>query len=385
MSITLITGVPGSGKTLYAIDKILRSYVGATSDKILDDGFVLKIQRIIYTNINGLLIDHEKIEGSGEWKKSGSEWSFTGENDQGLRNWHNWAKPGSLICFDEFQKCWPPRPNGAPIPPDIQTLDTHRHMGVDFLLITQNCMNIDRHVLGLVDRHLHIRRVANMPMAVVYEWDHASKSLLYKNSITKSAWRYDKSVFKLYKSAELHTKQARKMPGLVWFILIGLAGVAYAIPSLKNRLTDRVTQSQPGKASPAVQAASAPLKPGEKITSEYVKDGIKYTVETVQNPLPAASSPARSASDSVTAQRPAPIMAGCFQSPANNVCACLDTTGAKIETEPGFCESKIRGYAAPGQKSAEITAPNPMAINSGTPSESTDPNLIAFTHTRQIR
>lgn len=360
MSITLITGVPGSGKTLMAIDKHLRSYIGATSDKVLENGEVQKIPRVLYTNINGLLLDHEPIEGGGNWSTvplsavpgsnkfvsgavsrvdgAGKTWYYEG-NPEGLRNWIDWAKPGSIICFDEFQKFWPPRPNGAPIPPDLQTLDTHRHMGVDFILITQNCMNVDRHILGLVDRHLHVRRVANMNMAVVYEWDHASKSLLYKNALTKSPWRYDKSVFKLYKSAEVHTKQKRKLPGLVWFILAGLAGAAYAVPTLKNRLTERISGTP-------VASATVPDSPKVGQKMEYSKDGIKYTVEKTQATVPAlvASAPVASAS----APLAAPVMAGCVATPTK--CACVDSSGAPFAAEPDFCRAQILGNAVPGQK-----------------------------------
>lgn len=345
MSITLITGVPGSGKTLYAISKLLRGYIGATVDRTNPDGSIETIPRILYTNINGLLIEHEQILGTGEWRQVNKVWMFEGENPKGLHNWHEWAKPGAIICYDEFQKSWPPRPNGAPVPPDIQTLDTHRHMGVDFILITQNCMNVDRHILGLVDRHLHVRRVSNMGMAVVYEWDHASKALLYKNSLTKSPWRYDKSVFKLYKSAELHTKQKRKLPGLVWFILFGFAGAAYAWPTLYQRLNDRVAGKSSLASMPADQAKPPPidaLKPGQK--TEYVKDGVQYTnygppvvpVEAAMPPPP-----------------PAPVLAGCFASP--HKCGCIDVQGLPMKTEPGFCEAHILGNAVPGQKTVDVS------------------------------
>jgi len=342
MSITLVTGVPGSGKTLYTIDKLLRPLIGATVDKTLDSGEVVKIPREIFTNINGLLLDHQMIEGGGVWDTvnasqlpgqnktfdtepvnlGGKTWFYKG-NPEALRNWISWAKPGAVICFDEFQKFWPPRPNGAPIPPDLQTLDTHRHMGVDFILVTQNCMNVDRHILGLVDRHLHIRRVANMPMAVVYEWDHASKSLLYKNSITKSPWRYDKSVFKLYKSAELHTKQKRKIPGLVWFILAGLAGAAYAVPSLQSRLSERM--------SPKTEVAAA--SSGMDVTT---------TKSVTTGPLPALTE-AMSPDGAASAPAVVPAVSGAFQGcvSVGARCSCVDTSGALVRVEPEKCVDVI--------------------------------------------
>ncbi|REW28096.1 hypothetical protein DSK63_07840, partial [Mycobacterium tuberculosis] len=195
--ITLITGTPGAGKTLYTISKLLLSLVGTTVKQEVD-GETREYPRTIYTNIRGLMIDHEFIDGS---------------NAGGLRNWHEWAKPGSIIVFDEIQKVWTPRANGSAVPPDIQALETHRHMGVDFILITQGLMLTERNLAMLCNRHLHVRRVGNMPFAIVYEWDHASRTLMYSKSVSKAPWRYDKKVFKLYKSSDLHTKQKRSIPG----------------------------------------------------------------------------------------------------------------------------------------------------------------------------
>lgn len=239
--ITVITGTPGAGKTLYTIEKLLLPQVGKTIKGRDEQGNEIEHSRIIYTNINGLQIDHELIDG--------------GDN-QGLRDWHKWAKPGSLIVFDEVQKVWPPRPNGSKIPEDVQTLDTHRHMGVDFILITQNVLNVDRHLHALGGRHLHVRRVANMPLATVYEWDHVSRGLLYSKALSKAPWKYSRKVFKLYKSSELHTKQPRRIPGLVWFILVGLVAMAVLAPGVFTRIGDRIS----GKAT---QAASAAAKPAQ--------------------------------------------------------------------------------------------------------------------------
>jgi zona occludens toxin len=378
MSITLITGVPGSGKTLKAVWDHLRLDVGKVQVSLDEWGREVKTEYKVFTNINSLKIDHEFIEGVGTWSKGvgpkaetadGSfsklgftqpdGWRYEG-NPEALRNWHNWAKPGTKIYFDEFQKFWPPRPNGAPVPPDVQALDTHRHMGVDFVVITQNCRNVDRHLLGLVDRHLHVRRVSNMPLAVVYEWDHASVNLNYKNAMTKSPWRYPKKAYTLYKSAELHTKQSRKLPGLLWFIIAGFAGAAYAIPSLKERLSDRIGTPIP------VSAPSAGLAPADGPVT-FVKDGTKYTVETTTTQ--AASIPMDAASTPSLAP-PAPVLAGCIR--AASRCACFDTAGFKMEVEPKQCLDNSAPDVVPKVALPEL--PQPRLV---TPAER---DLLAFMH-----
>lgn len=141
--------------------------------------------------------------------------------------------------FDEVQKVWPPRANGSKVPEDIQELDTHRHKGVDFILITQSVMNIDRHLHALGGRHLHVRRVGNMKAAIVYEWDHVSKSLQYSKSIAKHPWRYSSKVFKLYKSSELHTKVKRSTPPLLWVALLALGVAGWGIPSYISKMKEK--------------------------------------------------------------------------------------------------------------------------------------------------
>ncbi len=239
--ITVITGTPGAGKTLYTIAKLLQPLVGTTVTAKDENGDQVQIPRTIYTNINGLQLDHQLIGPGGTWDQSKSkDWTFEpipGTDGQGLRDWHTWAKPGSVIIYDEFQKVWPPRPNGAPVPPDLQALDTHRHMGVDLILISQTPNNFDRHIAGLTGRHLHVRRFGNMGLTIVYEWDHLSRTLMYSKAIAKNPWKYDKKVFQLYKSAELHTKQPRKLPAHLFIVGIALAAAAYLIPTVIDRIS----------------------------------------------------------------------------------------------------------------------------------------------------
>lgn len=303
--ITIITGNPGAGKSLYTVDKLLRDLVGTTVDEEVD-GEIVKHPRTIYTNINGLLLDHEKIDGSA-----------TG----GLRNWHEWAKPGSVIVVDEVQKIWEPRANGSKVPPDIQALETHRHMGVDFIIITQGLMLTERNLCMLCNRHLHVRRIGNLPLAIVYEWDHASRSLMYSKAISKAPYRYNKGVYKLYKSAKLHTSQKRRIPSLIYFVLAGLIGLMYLAPNTYARLTERtgMAAAKPDQAkAPAVAA-----KPPESM----------WTAEPPAPPpavpasLPAAPMPAAVAS--------APVFSGCIA--AATRCTCYDTQGGKVEREPEAC------------------------------------------------
>ena len=323
--ITIITGTPGAGKTLYAISKLIKPLIGSNVTKKLDDGTEIQIERKIYTNINGALFDHELIDG--------------GDN-QGLRDWHKWAQPGSVIVFDEFQKAWPPRANGSKVPDDIQALDTHRHMGVDFILITQSPMNVDRHIHGLCGRHLHVRRMGNMGLTIVYEWDHCSRSLMYSKSIAKSPWKYDKSVFDLYKSAELHTKSPRRIPSVVWLILLAIGSIAYLAPTAYGRISARsagesqnmvaITQKQPITVPQTHLALAQPASAPE----------VSKAPEPAPAPVPASNQQA--------------AFAGCILVASR--CECFDSQGSKIDDVRGMCLSFAK-VTSPGALPDSIPSP----------------------------
>lgn len=293
--ITVITGTPGSGKTLYCIQKLLLPIVGTHVAQDVD-GVTTMHPRTIYSNINGLMLDHELIDGSD-----------TG----GLRNWHEWAKPGSVIVFDEVQKIWPPRANGSKVPEDIMALETHRHMGVDFILITQGPALIDRNLHMLCGRHLHVRRVANLPFATVYEWDAMARTLNYKAAVNREKYWYNKKVFQLYKSSSLHTKQPRRVPAVLWGLLFAVGLVAWKGPQVYQHIYGEkppvVVEKKPDTQKPAAPASS---------------------------PAPAAVAPA------LLAQPDPPKVSGCIKTAVR--CACFTETGDQVEMGAEYCESTTK-------------------------------------------
>ena len=296
--ITIITGVPGDGKTLYAVDQILRPLVGSTIQGEVD-GAAVTIDRIVYSNINGLVLDHELIDGSD-----------TG----GLRNWQEWAKPGSVIVFDEVQKVWPPRANGSKVPPDIMALETHRHMGVDFVLITQGPALIDRNLHMLCGRHLHVRRVANLPLATVYEWDAMSRTLNYKSSVRRHKYWFNKAAYKLYKSSVLHTRSPRRLPA----VLLGLV-LAGGLLAWKGPIVYASLQGQPAVKVEAVAVAPATGAASLKaVAASAGSDQVE---------------PLAGKADQVEP----PAVVGCVRTADR--CACYTDKGVQIEAEPGHCES----------------------------------------------
>lgn len=254
--IILITGTPGAGKTLYAVANLLRDLVGSEVDSTDEKGQPCKIRRTVYTNINGLLLEHDLIDG---------------RDGGGLADWHKWAKPGALICFDEVQKEWGVRPNGSKVPDYIQALETHRHMGVDFIVITQGPQLIDQNLRALVGRHLHVRRMGGVGGSIVYEWDHCSRQLLYSKALAKKPFRYPKDVFSLYKSAELHTKPKMSLPGALWVTVMALVVAAFLVPYIKGRIDSKGQQfAEPKKPDAKPAQTPAPVVLGTRETTKHL-------------------------------------------------------------------------------------------------------------------
>lgn len=320
---TLITGTPGAGKTLHAIEKLLLPLVGKTITQTTDDGAKVEIPRRIYTNIKGLQIEHELVENGPAWT-SGRDGFTQGEGHRkGWHNWHEWAPPGAVLVVDEFQKTWPPRPNGAAVPPDVQAMDTHRHMGVDMILISQNPNNFDRHIAGLIGRHLHVRRIANMPLAIVYEWDHCSRTLMFSKSVAKAPWRYNRKVFKLYHSADLHTKQPRKVPPLLFVVVLALLAVPVMIPNAISRVTGKQEEAQKRSQDHSAKAAGAKADRASAAPHEAAAAPV---------PLPPPGSALVAASSGLAGP---PAYTGCIASPTR--CQCFDTGGAPVAVAEDVC------------------------------------------------
>ena len=265
--ITLITGSPGSGKTLYCVDKLLRPLVGTTVDSTNDDGETTTYNRTVFTNIPRLLLDHELVD---------ADW---------LENLHVNRVTGCVVVFDEVQRVWPNRPSMSKKPAAVEYLETHRHDGIDIILMTQNPLLLDPAVRALVGRHLHIRRLGGLGAAVVYEWDSCSNALNYRAAFTKTPYKYNRAVFKLYHSADVHTKQTRRMPFVVWMLAFGVAGAASLWPDVIARVTGAAPREKPA----VQQAEHQPTGSGGIVQAE---DGTLLTADgsplrvTDENPAP---------------------------------------------------------------------------------------------------
>lgn len=129
----LITGVPGAGKTLFAVSEILK--VKKENDALEKAG---DKPRLIYTNIAGM-------EMEGVYPLEDTDW----------RNYPD----GFLIVYDEAHQIF--RATGRPGffgDPIITEMDMHRHRGFDLWFITQFPLKVHHEIRYMVDEHYHLLR-----------------------------------------------------------------------------------------------------------------------------------------------------------------------------------------------------------------------------------
>jgi zona occludens toxin len=257
MAITLITGTPGSGKTLYAVWLLQRELKAG--------------RRLVVDGIKDLAIDHQLVD---------EPW---------IRDWYNRCQQHDLIVVDEVQRIWPPQSVSIKATEDIEKLHVHRHKGVDFLIITQHPNRLNKTIRDLVGRHVHVRRLFGMRQAMLYEWDHAHNPNSGFRDAVKSRWGYPKSVFKLYTSAEVHTKQKAVVPKALfmipvaivvgaWFTWRGLHDIAPSKFSDKAGSASDAVAARGAKSASVADDSKAPLSEAWRVAGQYSVDGRGYVL-----------------------------------------------------------------------------------------------------------
>lgn len=234
--ITLITGLPGSGKSLFAVRELVKN---SKSEDI----------RPAFADIDGL--DYDRLR------------AFPLED---ATAWHE-LPDGSIIVMDECQRVFPPRSNGSKVPPHVSMLETHRHHGHDLYLITQAPRLLDYHVRSLVGRHIHITRPFGTTRPRVYTYDGVNDKPEPERKPVPSKQKLERELFGYYHSATEHTHKSR-LPGKVWAAMLGIPAIIlgtgyFAVASMQNNMTDGVS----------IEIAEAELPPA-RFESYKLRDGV---------------------------------------------------------------------------------------------------------------
>lgn len=244
MGLTLITGVPGTGKTAFLVSEL---------EKIAAAG-----RTIFVDNISGLKIPHYRAGRVSQWQLgtwlhidqyirtspsivAATKEDIEDDDSDGNQNWApnpeilkdddgNLSRvafdasgkavgsvpyenhKGALLVIDECQRHFRPRPAGSAVPDFVAALEVHRHQGLDIWLVTQRPGLVDSNVRAICDKHIALRKT---PFGrYKYEWPEVGdiESKGSRDTAAKSRFSLPKHVFGLYKSAEVHNKTNHSLP-----------------------------------------------------------------------------------------------------------------------------------------------------------------------------
>lgn len=340
MTVELITGTPGAGKSTYAVAERLAKEAGRKIK--LDDETCLKLgfdvghtvqRRLVCAGVRGLKLEHERLphlltrdatplkdvaefnamvternEATGKLEETDEPVHKRLPGDPPvvgvpaiMQNWWLWCLPGDLICIDEAQFVMPRGSLGRKPPFWLQCFEIHRHYGVDFIIITQHPQLIDTTVRALVSLHRHVRSIMGSPLCTVYAWDHASNPERY-NLATKELWRRRAAHYRLFHSSVAHVKPpstGRSVFLVLGLLIVAVAGGAYAF-------TGRWRDKAP---APAERPGQALQQAGSQVTGSQPK---KTRV------------------------------AGCMS--VGEACRCIDQDGHPVLLELALCQRSAAGF-----------------------------------------
>jgi zona occludens toxin len=213
--ITLITGAPGAGKSAALV-------------KLLSE--LAKGRPIFVDGIPELKVEHQPLTNPRQWMTE--------------------VPDGAAVVIDEVQRVWRPAGAGQRVPEDISALETHRHRGLDFFIVTQHPKLVHGNVRNLVGRHVHLRDIGVLGRWW-YEWPEAVDPATWRSAPVKKRYRLSKAHLGLYRSATEHIKPMRTVPPVLYVLAAAVVGVG-----VLGWFTWRAVSSKMG-GTPAVLAGPA--------------------------------------------------------------------------------------------------------------------------------
>lgn len=297
--LVLVTGLPGAGKTLYALAK-----------------FAVGKRDVWQCNIPGCILPTFEPMKWPEFLET--------------------VPQDSTLIFDETREIFPPV-NATQKLPDYYSFHRIRHTGRRVVLICQHPGDIDARVRRLVGRHLHLVEGFGGGHSVVYEFRGVGDTETRARA-QSSKFTHPKDVFKLYKSAETHHK-ARKAPLRVRMVKWVLVGVVVAMIAGGVTMYRTMTRLAHGGAAPGVDTSKPSAGPS---SSGGGKGKTLTSAEYVQTFVPRVQHLDYTASryDDITKPVRAPVPAACIMSKSKG-CTCYSQQATLLDVGDNLCEQIV--------------------------------------------
>jgi zona occludens toxin len=315
--ITLITGTPGSGKTLYAVWHEIR--------------LACERGRSVYSSgIPKLKLPVVPLSDSEIHQWHVTDPKLNPNDPDEVTKLSNIAE-GSLVVIDEVQRLWRPAGSGAAVPADIAGLETHRHHGLDFVVICQHPSLLHRNVRALVGRHIHLRATALGNYLYEFpEWCENPQTKSARTSCVRSRYRLPKAGFDLYESASLHVKANKRKP-IQFFVAMA---VLLVVPILGYQFIRSVYLHGADKKLPVASAVSTlPADKNFLVSSQSPKDTQFLNVSSVSPQVDWSK------------------VSACVKSSSR--CFCDGDSGERLAVPVPICQNAVN-YGWGGRESKDI-------------------------------
>jgi zona occludens toxin len=255
--ITLLEGTPGSGKSYYAVAEYLLPW--------------LRAGRRLYVAVDGFYLDRLALfEGRAlqELQQQVTPWTDRHAIPSLLLS----IEPGSAVCLDEAQTIFRAREK---VPGEIlRWLETHRHYGVDLLLMAQDYRQLTSGVTRLVESTIKFRRMERFGMRRRFQ-GFVRGNPEETEVIRTLIGRYDPNIYAYYSSyATGGITEERRMKTILSspLLLVGLFGLVGALGFIGwgTWFSGTAKPSAAQLSAPASDATPLPLGRVEPLVSSDV-------------------------------------------------------------------------------------------------------------------
>lgn len=379
MAIHLITGLPGNAKTLFGLQTVIEMSTAAQ-------------RPVFYSGLKEFIPDDPRLNGIPWTEIDPTQWMD--------------CPSGSLIYIDEAQKTFRNRSLGAIPPLHVTELEEHRHRGIDFVMNTQHPSLVDPAIRKLTQTHRHMVRMWGMEVSTIHKWegqvrDNCDKPSARKDS-EKTKWGFNKKLYGLYKSADVHTMK-RHIPmrvKLLFLVPVLLAAAGYIV------YTKTVGKHKPVEASQTALAGRQGVPgslPGQSVVvssaapqsvplavSDPVADAKQYLL--LRQPRIVGLPETAPRYDALTVPVRVPVPSMCVQvgsvreHPENVTCKCYSQQGTPMDVERNMCigfarNGVFRDFDPEGDRRQTERMAQGAKVMEGTssaPPSEQQPNVLSF-------
>ena len=248
--IELYEGVPGSGKSYHAISEKFLPWV--------------KQGRRLYIAVDGIYLDRLSLFTGIELSVLEQQITIWKDSVEVLQAFPH-VEPGSAVIIDEAQTVF--RSMQKVEPGLLRWLETHRHYGVDILLMSQDFRQMSQGVTRLIEATVKFRKLAFVGLSKKYQGKVRGNPEDHE-TIRAFVGTYSPAIYAYYSSYASAAIQEEKRSHTIFKsarIAIGIAAGLFAIGLMAWRPWSSLSSTKgaspagvSGTAAPPSSAASAP-------------------------------------------------------------------------------------------------------------------------------